>query len=287
MNQKMKNDIKNILYILLGNTIYALGVTMFILPNKLITGGTTGLALFFNNRFDIPVTLFVTVFQITMFLLGFLFLGKRFAMTTIISTFYYPLILGILQKITLIQGMTDDILLSVICSGIMIGIGIGIVLKAGASTGGMDIPPLIFNKKFGLSISVVMYVLDFAILLLQMFFANKEQVLYGILLVLIYTVVLDKVLLIGKSQLQVKIVSDSYEEINQMIISQLDRGSTLIYSNTGYCRKDNLVVLTVITNRELPKLNDMVLGIDPQAFMIINKVNEVKGRGFTIQKMYR
>jgi uncharacterized membrane-anchored protein YitT (DUF2179 family) len=264
-----------------------LAVTIFILPNNLITGGTTGLALFFHYQWNVSISIFISVFNITMFALGAFFIGKRFALTTVISTFYYPFILSILQKVKPLQNMTDDILLSVVFSGIMIGLGIGIVIKVGASTGGMDIPPLILNKKLGFPVSVVMYALDFMILLLQMLFANKEQVLYGILLVLIYTVVLDKILFIGKSQLQVKIISDKYEEINDMIIKNMDRGSTLIHAETGYCRKDNLVVLTVITNRELPKLNDKVLQIDSQAFMIINKVNEVKGRGFTIQKVYR
>ncbi|GKX67198.1 YitT family protein [Inconstantimicrobium mannanitabidum] len=286
MNKRYLKILKKIALILLGNTIYALAVTMFILPNGLITGGTTGLALIFNHQFGLPITVFVSVFNISMFILGALVLGKAFALTTLISTFYYPFILGILQKISPLQHMTSDHLLSTIYAGLMIGFSIGIVIKAGASTGGMDIPPLVLNKKFGLSVSVVMYGFDFTILISQMLFANKEQVLYGLLLVLIYTVVLDKVLLLGKSRTQVKIVSDKYEEINQMIIRNLDRGSTLIQAETGYFHNDNLVVLTVISNRELPKLNELVLAIDPKAFMIISRVNEVKGRGFTMDKSY-
>ncbi|MBK1809782.1 YitT family protein [Clostridium sp. YIM B02505] len=286
MLKKYSALIRNILLILLGNTIYALAVTMFILPTELITGGTTGLALLFYHQLNVPITIFVSIFNISMFVLGALVLGKKFAFTTLISTFYYPFILGILQTIPELKNMTSDHLLATIYAGIMIGFSIGIVIKAGASTGGMDIPPLVLNKKLGLPVSVVMYALDFTILMSQMLFANKEQVLYGILLVLIYTVVLDKVLLLGQSRTQVKIISDKYEEINQMIIKYLDRGSTLIHAETGYFHNDNLVVLTVISNRELSKLNEMVLSIDPKAFMIINRVNEVKGRGFSMEKYY-
>lgn len=278
---------KNIGLILLGNTMYALAVTSFILPNGLITGGTTGLALLFYHQIGIPIALFVSIFNIAMFLMGALVLGRSFILTTLISTFYYPFILGIFQKVSLLQDMTSDHLLSAIYAGIMIGFSIGIVIKAGASTGGMDIPPLVLNKKFGVSVSLVMYVFDFTILLSQMLFANKEQVLYGILLVLIYTVVLDKVLILGQSRTQVKIISEKYEEINQMIIQHLDRGSTLIHAETGYCHDKNLVVLTIVSNRELPKLNKLALSIDPKAFMIINQVNEVKGRGFTMDKSYK
>jgi uncharacterized membrane-anchored protein YitT (DUF2179 family) len=267
--------------------MYALAVIMFILPNHLITGGTTGLALLFNNLMGIPITVFVSAFNIVMFILGAAVLGRSFALTTLISTFYYPFVLGILQKITLLQDMTSDHLLSAIYAGIMIGFSIGMVIRAGASTGGMDIPPLVLNKKFGLPVSAFMYGIDFTILISQMLFANKEQVLYGILLVLIYTTVLDKVLLLGRSSTQVKIVSEKYEEVNRMIIQRIDRGSTLIHAETGYCRNNCLVVLTVVSNRELPKLNELVLSIDPKAFMIISRVNEVKGRGFSMEKFYK
>ncbi|WP_139903019.1 YitT family protein [Clostridium thermarum] len=287
MVKRFSTPLKNIALIFLGNTIYALAVTAFILPNGLITGGTTGLALLFYHQLGIPVTVFVSIFNVTMFILGALILGRTFALTTLISTFFYPLILGAFQKVDFLHNITSDRLLSAIYAGIMIGFAIGVVIKAGASTGGMDIPPLVLNKKFGFSVSVVMYAMDFTILISQMLFANKEQVLYGILLVLTYTVVLDKVLLLGKSRTQVKIISEKYEEINQMIIRHLDRGSTLIEAETGYCRNDCLVVLTVITNRELPKLNQLVSSIDPKAFMIINQVNEVRGRGFTMDKIYK
>ncbi len=282
-----KANIKNIGFILLGNTLYALAVTMFILPNSLITGGTTGLALVFQHRMGVPITVFVSVFNIAMFVLGAVVLGRKFALTTLVSTFYYPFILGLFQKIPQLKDMTSNPLLATIYAGIMIGFSIGIVIRAGASTGGMDIPPLVLNKNFGLPVSGVMYAFDFTILLAQMLFANKEQVLYGILLVLIYTVVLDKVLLMGLSRTQVKIVSEKYREINQMIVQRLDRGATLLHAETGYCHQENWMVLTVVSNRELPKLNQLVLSIDPKAFMIINKVNEVKGRGFTMDKLYK
>jgi uncharacterized membrane-anchored protein YitT (DUF2179 family) len=287
MFKSYSSILKNLGIILIGNTIYALAVVTFILPNGLITGGTTGLALLFYHQFGIPIAVFVSVFNIAMFILGAIVLGRVFALTSLISSFYYPFILSILQGVSFLKDMTSDSLLSAIYAGIMVGFGIGIVIKSGASTGGMDIPPLILNKKFGLSVSLLMYAFDFTILLSQMLFANKEQVLYGILLVLIYTSVLDKVLIFGKSRTQVKVISEKYEEINQMIIRRLDRGSTLIHAETGYCRDESLVVLTIVSNRELPKLNELVLSIDPKAFMIINHVNEVKGRGFTMDKLYK
>lgn len=277
---------KNLVWILAGNTLYALAVTMFILPNGLITGGTTGLALLFYNKMGVPIHLFVSAFNVVMFGLGAVVLGKKFAFTTIISTFYYPFILSVFQGMPGLAGMTDDKMLSVIFAGLMIGAGIGAVLRVGASTGGMDIPPLVLNKKLGLSVSMTMNVLDTGILLMQMLFADKEGILYGILLVLIYTTVLNKVLLMGNSRMQVKIVTDQYEEINDAIAAELDRGVTLMKSRTGHLKKDGFLVMTVVSNRELVHLNRLIQEIDPKAFIVINQVNEVRGRGFTLNKKY-
>lgn len=282
----VKKGLKDIIGILIGNTIYALAVILFIVPNHLITGGSTGLAIAAGHVFEIPMTLFVSVFNIGMFILGYIVLGKTFALTTLISTFYYPIILGIFENTIGYTQMTSDPLLAALFAGVMIGSAIGIVIKCHASTGGMDIPPLVLNKKFAIPVSVSMYVFDFMILLLQVFYTDQEMVLYGIVLVAVYTIVLDKVLVIGKAQTEVMIVSKEYEKINEAIIHELDRGTTMLKSITGYMKNEYPVVLTVVSNRELPQLNDLVLSIDERAFMIISKVNEVKGRGFTFKKEY-
>ena len=278
-------DLKRLFFVILGNTIYAAGIAAFVLPTGLITGGTTGLGLIANHYFQIPIELFAAAFNVTMFILAVLVLGKSFALTSLISTFYFPVILGVFQKAEVLQNLTDDLMLCTIFSGLCIGVGIGMVIKAGASTGGMDIPPLIFNKKMGVPVSVGLYVFDFSILIGQMLFRDTEKSLYGILLVMIYTVLVDKVLLMGKNQMQVKIISNEYEKINAMIHQKLDRGTTLYKTETGYLHKDVFAIFTVVSNRELPKLNEMVLEIDSKAFMVINQVSEVKGRGFTLGKI--
>ncbi len=284
----MKNfgQLTSIFWILVGNPMYALAITIFILPNGLITGGTTGLALFFYHQFGVPIQGFVTVFNVAMFVLGAAVLGKKFALTTVISTFYYPFILSVFQSLTALGKVTEDNLLAVIFSGLLIGAGIGVVIRAGASTGGMDIPPLVLNKKMGLPVSMTMNGMDTAILLLQIVFTDKEMVLYGILLVLVYTSVLNRVLLLGQAKMQVKIVTERYEEINQAIARDLDRGVTLFRSRTGHLKRDGYVVMSVVNNRELVQLNQLIQKIDPQAFIVIHQVNEVRGRGFTLKKEY-
>lgn len=287
MPEKHLQWLRTVPLILLGNAVYALAVTAFILPTGLVTGGSTGLALVFYHGAGVPVTLFVSAFNLLMFLVGLAVLGRQFALTTLLSTVSYPLILGVLERLPQLEALTSDRMLAAVYGGLMIGLGIGIVIKAGASTGGMDIPPLALRKKLGIPVSLSMYGFDFLILLFQMRFADQEQVLYGLLMVLIYTTVLDKVLLFGQARTQVKVVSEQYEQINREIIQTLDRGSTLIHAETGYLRTCRPVVLTVVSNRELPRLNELILSIDPNAFMVINRVSEVKGRGFTLSKENR
>jgi len=277
---------RKLLMILLGNTIYALGVVLFIVPNGLVTGGTTGLALAAKHFFNIPISLFVSVFNVAMFGIGYWILGRQFALTTLLSTVYYPIALAFFEKILGYPLLTSDALLSALLGGIMIGVAIGLVIKNNASTGGMDIPPLVLQKKLGIPVSVGMYGFDFTILLLQMFYSPIENVLYGIVLVLTYTIVLDKVLLIGKAQTQVLIVSKEHERISKAIIHDLDRTTTLLEAKTGYRHYPYPVILCVLSKRELPHLNDLILSIDDHAFIIVSEANEVRGRGFTFNKEY-
>lgn len=277
-------NLKRLFWVILGNTIYCVGVVAFILPMELITGGTTGLGLIADHYFGIPVEAFAAVFNALMFFVAWFMLGASFAMTTLVSSFYYPIILGLFQKIEVLKTLTEDPMLGTICAGILIGVGIGVVIRAGASTGGVDIPPLVLNKKLGIPISVGLYACDFAILLGQMIFRDREKTLYGILLVVIYTFVMDKVLVSGKSQIEVKIISKCYEEINVAIQQRLDRGTTFLKTESGYFREESMAIMTVVSNREIARLNQLVLDIDPKAFIVINEAKEVMGRGFTLHK---
>lgn len=284
--KKVAHAAWKLLLVLAGNTLYALGVALFVLPTGLITGGTTGLGLVAQNYLRIPLPAFVAVFNVAMFLLGLAVLGKVFALTTVISSFYYPFILAVFQGAIGDTHLTDDPLLATILAGVMIGAGMGIVIRAGASTGGMDIPPLVLQKKLKIPVSLSLYAFDCCVLLLQALFSNVEQVLYGLVLVLLYTLTLNKALMLGTGQMQLKVVSKQYQAISQAIQKQMDRGTTLFHSQGGYDGKEGSTVLTVVDRRELSKLTELVTSIDPNAFMVVSQVNEVRGRGFTLPKRY-
>lgn len=283
----IQHPFKAILPVILGNFLYALTVKLFLLPSGLVTGGTTGIALCIEHFFGIPISGFVLIFNIIMLLIGFLILGKSFAVTTLASTFLYPLSLELCNRLLGDLCLTDDLLLCTVFTGAGIGIALGIVIRSGASTGGMDIPPLVLQKTLQIPVSVSMYTFDVCILLLQALFRPAENILYGILLVLIYTMVLDKMLMIGQARTEVKIISKKSAEITLAIQKQLDRGVTLLSAEGGYLHRDMQMVLSVISNRELFRLEKLVHQIDPECFMMISRVSEVRGRGFSLNKKYR
>lgn len=283
----MKRTIKSILFVVLGNLLHALAVTLFLLPSGLVTGGTTGIALIINHLWDISISGFVLIFNVIMLLVGWIVLGKGFAMTTLASSFLYPFFLELCKRIIGDVVLTDDLLLCTVFFGIGVGIALGIVIRSGSSTGGMDIPPLVLNKLFGVPVSVGLYLFDFCIIVMQVLIRPIENVLYGVVLVIIYTVVLDKMLLLGTSRVEVKIVSEKHEEIGNAILTQVDRGVTLLHSEGGYLHKESQLILSVVSNRELIKVERLVREIDPECFMVVNKVSEVRGRGFSINKKYR
>lgn len=281
----MEKKLKMIGFMILGNAILAMGTAAFVVPNGLISGGVTGIGLILQRLFGLPVDIGVFAADGVLFLLGAAVMGKVFAATIILSTIVYPTFFSLFGKIPFLTSLTDDKLMAAIYAGLLMGAGIGLVIKVGGSTGGMDIPPIILHKLFGLSIPVMISVGDILLLLVQAFYSSTEQVLYGILVVMLTSIVIDKVLIMGQKQTQVMVISPEYERINQAIHQKIDRGSTLIHATSGLEKQEQKVVLSVISNRQLGDLNELILQIDPQAFVIANEVNEVKGRGFTLSKL--
>ena len=273
--------------VILGNVLYALTVRTFLMPAGLLTGGTTGIGLALNRAFGIPVSAFVLVFNVVMLLVGWSVLGRKFALTTVVSTFVYPIALGFFEQILGSTVLTQDLFLNTVFSGLGIGVSLGIVIRAGASTGGMDIPPLVLHHYFQIPVSVSMYVFDFCILLVQAVGNPPENVLYGLILVMVYTLVLDKLMLLGTTRTEVRIVSEHSQKIREAILAEMDRGVTMLSGETGYLKHQTQMIFSVISNRELPELEKLVHRIDPECFMVVNRVSEVSGRGFSMKKRYR
>ena len=244
----------NSLSIIAGSALYALTVVLFLVPSGLITGGATGIALGVNRALGLPVSGVLFVINISMLVLGWIVLGRRFALTTVASTILSPVFLALWEHVVGDFVLTDD---------------------------------LVLNKFFHLPVSATMMVFDLIILAVQAAFSPLQQCLYGIVLVIVYTIVLDKVLIFGTTRTEVKIISEYADEIRQTIFSELDRGVTILHGEGGYSRDSEQVLLSIISNRQLPKLEKLAHAIDPACFMIVSHVTEVSGRGFSLEKDYK
>ena len=287
MIHNRKQFLRNSAAIVCGNALYSLSVAAFLEPAGLITGGATGIALAVGRLTGLSVSGFLLFFNLAMLAWGWLVLGRAFALNTLASSILSPIFLALWERLLAGRGLTDDIVLCTIFSGLGIGAALGVVIRAGASTGGMDIPPLVLQKWFHWPVSATMMVFDVAIVLGQVPFSPLPQVLYGIVMILTHTIVMDKMLMMGESRTEVKLISERSEELCEAILSQLDRGVTILNGAGGYTHEPAAVLLSVVSNRELPKLERLVHDIDPACFLIVSRVTEVSGRGFSLDKKYQ
>lgn len=272
------------LMVLVGNMLYALSVKLFLLPAGLMSCGTTGIALIVNHLTGFSISLFIFLFNVIMLALGWWILGRQFAMTTVFSSVFYPAALELLNRILGDVVITDHIWLNVLFAGIGLGISLGLVIRGGASTGGMDIPPLILHRFFRIPVSVSLSTFDFIIILAQATYHELEDLLLGILLIIIISIALNKATVIGTTKTEVKIVSKKSDEIRAAILTDVDRGLTMLRGKGGYLQEDTDVILSIISDHELPKIERLARTIDPSCFMIVTQVKEVWGRGFSYSK---
>ena len=285
-NTHWKQLARNWASILFGNALYSLAVALFLEPSGLITGGATGIALAIGRLTGLPVSGLLLFINLAMLVWGWAVLGRAFALNTLASSVLSPAFLGLFEGLLAGRVLTEDIFLCTVFSGLGIGVALGLVIRSGASTGGLDIPPLVLNKWFKLPVSATMLTFDIAVLLMQAVFSPVQQVLYGVVMVLIHTIVMDKILMLGASRTEVKIVSSQSDAICAAILAQLDRGVTILHGEGGYTREPSAVLLSIVSNRELPRLEKLAHSIDPTCFLIVSHVTEVSGRGFSLDKDY-
>jgi uncharacterized membrane-anchored protein YitT (DUF2179 family) len=283
-NQRVKKWI-SFAMVVLGNLLYALSVKLFLLPAELMSCGTTGIALIVNHLTDLPITVFIFCFNVVMLALGWWVLGRQFAMTTVFSSLFYPLALEILDRTLGDIVITEHIWLNVLFAGIGLGISLGLVIRGGASTGGMDIPPLILERLFRIPVSISLAAFDLCIILAQAFYHEPEDLLLGILLIIVISISLNKATVLGSTKTEVRIVSEKSDEIRAAILTDVDRGVTLLHGKGGYLQQETDVIMSIISDHEQPKIERLARSIDPACFMIVTQVKEVWGRGFSYSKV--
>ena len=285
MKSSLKKHVNTVFGVLVGNAILAFTVVAFIVPHGVIMGGATGIGLTIAHYVPVDLSIIIFIVNSILFVLGATVLGKKFAVATIASTFIYPTFLSIVQKIPGIDGLTDNLMLATLYAGALLGVGIGLIVRVGSSTGGTDIVALVLNKWFHIPVAGLLHVIDFLVLGGQIFFSDTEQIMYGVLMLVLETAILNKVMLLGQSQIQLFIISEEYEHIREKMLKELDAGVTMVHVETGYGQENQKGVLCIIPNRKLYSVKELVQSIDPKAFITITQINEVRGRGFSMERV--
>lgn len=277
-----KRGLKHYSLILVGAFILASGFVLFITPYKIVPGGVYGIAIVLHYLIGTPVGLVALAFDIPLTIIGIKVLGPRFGMKTVV---------GFILTAVFVDGLTyfygteplvkDDALLSSIFGGLFIGVGLGMIFKSRATSGGTDIVAMMISKYTRLPVGQLMIAVDSAIVVVGLFaFQDWKIPLYSLIVIFITGKVVDTILEGMNYDKVLFIISEKTEEIKQKILVDLNRGGTLIKGEGLYNQHERNIVFTVVNRRETVMLKDYIHGIDPHAFVTVMDANEILGNGF-------
>ncbi len=294
--EDLKNAVKNISLVVMGTVILAFGTAVFVLPFDLIMGGVSGIGIIVAGLLPwefMTVELVISVLTWLIFFLGLIFLGKNFALKTLVSTIVYPPAITLFGSmlssdflggfLNLVGGADYNIILAAIFGGAFVGIGCAITFIGGGSTGGSDIIGFIIAKFFKkVKSSIAIGCVDGAIVVIGMFFIKNFVVtLIGVLCVFISTVVMDKVFIGSSKAFVAHIVTENYNEINRAVIDELERTTSIITVTGGYSGEEKNMVMVSFSMRQYSNLLNIINRYDKNAFVTINRAHEINGEGWT------
>jgi uncharacterized membrane-anchored protein YitT (DUF2179 family) len=226
----------------------------------------------------------IAILNMVLFLLGLIFLGKRFALNSLLSTILYPLFTVILSRFDPAPFKTVDPILSAIYSGLLIGVGLGLVFRQSASTGGMDIPALILHKYARIPQGTSVMIVDSLTILCGLAVYGLNSVLTGLIAVFITSQSINFTQTLGaQSAYNVMVISEKWEEIRTFLLGDIDRGVTILSGKGAYSNTERPVLMCVISTRQYARIESKIAAIDPKAFIIVTNVHEVRGSGFTFK----
>lgn len=281
----MKQQLKRLPQLLIGNILLAFAICAFVVPHDFMMGGSNGIALFLQNFVPLPLSVLNGILNVALFLVGLFIMGKEFAATSLISTIIYPLIMAGFEQLPIGTLFADEnpLLCAIFCA-LVAGLGIGIVIRAGGSTGGMDIPPIIMHKFTGVPVGTWLLIFDSAIVIAQVCFNGLDGLLCSLLIIVLMSLVINKTIVTGEQKVQIIIISPAYEQIRQEILRTQDCGATMLDIETGMTQESQKAVFSVVYSKKYPQIRDATLRIDPKAFIVTSEVSNVNGRGYTLAR---
>ena len=279
--QYVKKKTLPVLQVVLGCVIIGLAYSLFLIPQHLVPGGISGLAIIINYFMKLPVGATIIVLNIPIFIFGLRTMGKKYVLKSLAGMLISSVMIDLFNQVLKFPAATDNEILASIYGGILLGIGLGIVFRGHASTGGTDIVGMVVSKYTGISIGFGIMITDFMIISASGFaFRDLEAPLYGYIVLFLSTKVIDMILEGWTYSKLVIITSSRTAEIEEFILDSLERSGTALKSRSLYLNREGEIILTVIHRKQLAELRDFIKEIDPQAFVIINDTYDVLGKGF-------
>ena len=264
--------------IILGTFIAAAGLNMFMVPNMLVPGGVSGLGVFLYHMICIPVGLTIILLNIPLFIWGYIALGWRIIVQSLLGTILFSLAVDVTAPF--LPRATDDLLLAAVYGGVVVGVGVGLVFRFRSSTGGTSLLSLILAKISGISPGQAMFSGDLVVLVLALFIFSSEAAMYSALALFVSVKVIDAIQEgLGMAK-QAIIITCCGAEINERLLNELGRGVTRIEGSGGYTGEGREVLLCVVTRQQVSRLQWIIHEVDPNAFVIIGNATEVHGEGF-------
>ena len=282
----MKRKIHVLISTVIGNALIAFAICAFVIPNEFMLGGSTGIALTLQTLLPLRLSVWSAIINGTLFLLGWVFLGKEFAATSLLSTVLYPAIMAVFELSPLGPLFPEDRLTCAIFCALFSGLGIGIVIRAGGSTGGMDIPSCILQKYKNIPVGTSLMFFDIAVVMMQVCIHGLTGVLHSVIIILIMSVTINRAVVTGEQKVQIIIFSPLYDQIRQVLLESMDSGVTMLNIETGYESNQQKAVYSVVYAKKYPAIRDAVLKLDPKAFIVTADVTNVNGQGYTISRIY-
>ena len=264
---------------ILGLSISAVGVNGFLRQAHLLSGGVTGFATAINYLMGLNVGIGTFILNIPIFILGFIYLKKEFCMLSLTNMIIYSLILGLTQDIGAIIPI-NDIFLQTIFGGFLNGIGIGLVFRARASTGGTDIIAAILKMKKNIEIKDTSFGFNVIVVMVGSILFSLKLGLYTLIGFYISSIALGFIKDAMNYQKSLIIISDKPDLIAEDIMKAMIRGVTFIHAEGAYTGDSKKLIYTIVSSNEIPKIKEIAFKIDPRAFITINDITEVRGRGF-------
>ncbi|WP_400241985.1 YitT family protein [Niallia sp. JL1B1071] len=279
--------IKNVLFILLGSAIFSFGIVHFNMQNNLAEGGFTGITLLLYALWNWDPSITNLLLNIPLFLIGWKLLGKNVFIYTIIGTVAVSIFLWFFQlpRIQLEIPLTEDLTLAALFAGTFIGVGLGIIFRYGGTTGGVDIIARLGFKYYGWSMGKTMFVFDFCVIALSLLtYLSYREAMYTLVAVFVGTRVIDFLQEGAYAARGAMIISDLNTEIANKIMSEMDRGVTVLKGHGSFTKQDREVLYCVVAKTEIVRLKSIITSIDPHAFVSVSVVHDVMGEGFTLDE---